>query len=55
MRIENQPVVLNFIRLTDCARIFGATSVEQFVADLRTLTSSELREVGDIITTQKEG
>ena len=53
MRIENQPAVLNFIRLTDAARVFGAESVEQFVADLRTLTPRELCEVADLVI--KEG
>jgi hypothetical protein len=50
MLIEKQPVVLNFIRLDVAARQLGAQSKRQFVADLRTLTPGERREVADLVT-----
>ena len=50
MRIEKQPVVLTFIRLDIAARQLGAQSKRQFVADLRTLTPGERREVADLVT-----
>lgn len=49
MSIQKQPCVLNFIRLDVAARVLGAQSKRQFVADLRTLTPCERREVADLV------
>jgi hypothetical protein len=40
---------LKFVRLDDAARIMGAASVTRFVADLRSLTPQEKREVADLV------
>lgn len=53
MRIENQTAVLHFVRLDAAARQLGAQSKRQFVADLRTLTDREKREVADLV--KREG
>lgn len=54
MRKKNHlPHTLHFIRLDNAAKQLGAQSKRQFVADLRTLTPRERREVADLV--KKEG
>lgn len=50
MRTPNAlPHTLHFIRLDNAAKQLGAQSRRQFVADLRTLTPRERREVADLV------
>lgn len=49
MHTPKQPVVLSFVRLDTAARQLGAQSKRQFVADLRTLSHRERREVADLV------
>jgi hypothetical protein len=54
MRTKNQlPNTLHFIRLANVAKQLGAQSKRQFVADFRTLSHRERREIADLL--KKEG
>ena len=44
---------LHFIRLDNAAKQLGAQSKRQFVADLRTLSDAQRREMADLV--KKEG
>jgi|LakMenEpi03Aug12_release.lakeMendotaPanAssembly.Ray.scaffolds.fasta_scaffold5653211_1 hypothetical protein len=45
---------IRFIRLDTAARTLGAQSKRQFVADFRTLTNRERREIAELLS-EKEG
>ena len=54
MRNRNpNPRLMHFVSLSNAARQLGAASKRQFVADLRTLTHRERRDVADLV--KKEG
>jgi len=56
MRTHNNnpyPRLMNFVSLNAAAKQLGAASKRQFVADLRTLTHRERRDVADLV--KKEG
>lgn len=56
MRTHNNkpyPRLMHFVSLNAAATQLGAASKRQFVADLRTLTHRERRDVADLV--KKEG
>lgn len=50
---NNNPRLMHFISLASASKQLGAQSKRQFLADFRTLTPRERRDVADLV--KKEG